>query len=162
MNATPRRPTAAGNAAWAYGLSLAVLAAVAYPASLPPTQDSYPLSTYPMFSRHKPREVQVASAVAVTEQAQELRLEPRYIANAEAMQAVVTLQKSLRAGPASARALCSKIATRIAEQADVTLSAAQEVALITRRVDSVAYLAGDRRELGRHVHARCPVPGRTR
>jgi hypothetical protein len=65
------------------------------------------------------------------------------------------LNKSVRAGPRAAQALCRAIAQRVA--AEQELPGAREIALVTRTLDSIRYLAGDERELARTVHARCPV-----
>jgi hypothetical protein len=140
----------------AYGLSLLLIGALAYPGFLPPDQDGFPLSTYPMFSQHKPRVNEVVSAVGVGP-GFEAPLPPSYVANAEAMQAMVTLKKTLRAGRRASQALCERAAARLAAAGDPEFAAAERVELVTSRVDSIDYLAGRARPEGRRVHARCPV-----
>lgn len=141
----------------AYATSALLLGATLYPALLPPHDDGFPLSTYPMFATAKPERVAVMSALALGD-GFERPLAPSYIANAEAMQALQTLKKSVGAGRRSARALCDRIALRVAERAEPELQAAREVAIVTQEHDAVAYLRGDEQPLSRRVHVRCAVP----
>ncbi|MDD9945288.1 MAG: hypothetical protein OXU20_29870 [Myxococcales bacterium] len=144
----------------AYLLGGLFVAATAYPAFLPPGEDSYPLSTYPMFSRDRGKRSWVGSALALDRQGTELPLAPSYVANSEAMQAVKTLNTALNRGRKAARKLCAAIALRVRERADPQLASAVVVQLQRQRVDSVAFLAGHRDARGRKVFARCPIPGR--
>jgi hypothetical protein len=142
----------------AYATSALLLGATLYPALLPPHDDGFPLSTYPMFATEKPKRVAVMSALALGDGGVEHALSPGYIANAEAMQALQTLKKSVAAGKRSARALCDRIAARVAERAEPELARARHVAIVTQEHDAVAYLTGDEQALSRTVHVRCKVP----
>ena len=144
----------------AYATSALLLGAAAYPALLPPRQDGFPLSTYPMFATAKPARVAVMSALALGAGGFEATLEPSYVANAEAMQALSTLKKSVAAGKRSARELCEQIAARVAAKAEPELAPARHVALVTQEHDAVSYLRGDTAALSRKVHVRCAVPMR--
>lgn len=141
----------------AYALSAAILAATAYPVLLDPNDDSFPLSTYPMFSRPKPREVAVTAAVALGDDGFERAVPPGYVANFEAMQALQTIRKSVRAGRESSRALCKAIAARLAADDDADFARAKRVALVTSKVDAIAYLGGDDTPISRRTHARCRI-----
>ncbi|MGD8863872.1 MAG: hypothetical protein PVI30_27910 [Myxococcales bacterium] len=144
--------------AYAYAVSVLILGATVYPAFEDPGDDSFPLSTYPMFSRPKPRTVAVSSAVALGEGGFEQAVPPSYVANAEAMQALQTIKKSLRAGRRAAQRLCRAIAARIDAGGDPDFAQATEVALVTERIDSIAFLAGESDAGGeRRVHVRCPI-----
>lgn len=142
----------------AYATSALLLGATAYPAFLPPRQDGFPLSTYPMFTTAKPARVAVMSALALGDHEFEVTLAPSYVANAEAMQALSTLRKSVAAGRRSARELCEQIAARVAAKAEPELADARHVALVTQEHDSVRFLSGDTAPLSRKVHVRCRVP----
>ena len=158
--------------AHAYLTSALLLAAVLYPALLEPGADSFPLSTYPMFARERPRRVEVMSALALGApaagvNATELAVPPSYIANAEAMQALQTLRKSVQAGRRSARKLCQRIARELVAHDEARFADAREIALVTTRVDALRFLqdphhAGERESerRDRTVHVRCLVPGR--
>ena len=139
----------------AYMLSAAVIAATAYPAFLDPNDDSFPLSTYPMFSRPKPEVVSVTAAVALGEDGFERAVPPEYVANSEAMQALQTIRKSVRAGRKSQRQLCEAIAGRIVDANDSDFSAATHIALVTSKVNSIRYLGGDTPPVSRRTHLRC-------
>lgn len=149
----------------AYALSTLLLAAVLYPAFLAPGQDSFPLSTYPMFGKARPKRVEVMSALALgADSTFELPVPPSYIANAEAMQALQTLRKSVAAGRASARALCERIAQAVVENDEPAFASARRIALVTTRIDAMRFLsdavATDRERRDRIVHVRCAIPGR--
>jgi hypothetical protein len=144
----------------AFATSALLLGAAAYPAFLPPRQDGFPLSTYPMFATAKPERVAVMSALALGDGAFEAVLAPSYVANAEAMQALSTLRKTVATGRRSARKLCEQIAARVAAKAEPRLASARHVALVTQEHDAVRYLSGDTEPLSRKVHVRCAVPMR--
>lgn len=147
----------------AYVFSLAMLGAVLHPLLLDPQdsgQDSFPLSTYPMFSYDKPRTARVSSAVAIGPERKERAVPPEFVAGSETMQALRTIAKSVRAGKKQARGLCEAIARRIADSADPAFAGATRVALITAEFDSIDYLSGDRTPLRRKDHVRCAIARR--
>jgi hypothetical protein len=144
---------------YAYALSAALLAAMLWPALLDPqdpANDSFPLSTYPMFSYDKPRTATVTSAVAQGPGFEE-PLAPSFVGTSETMQALRTIQRAVRAGRTHARQLCETMAERVARSADPQLARAERVALVTQTVDSIHFLAGDRKPLRRKIELRCPV-----
>lgn len=145
----------------AYLLSTAILLAVAAPAFRNPESDSYPLSTYPMFSRRRARTNTVTSALAIEGQ-HEQKIPPSYVANAETMQAFRTLSSAVSAGAEAADALCHTIADRLAEATDPAFSRAERVELVTETVDAIDFLAGRAQPQDRRVHARCAVPREAR
>lgn len=158
---SPAEPSTAARA-FAYAVSALLLGATLSPALRAPHDDGFPLSTYPMFGTAKPARVAVMSALALGDGGLEAVLAPDYIANAEAMQALATLRKSVRAGKRSARELCEQIAARVAARGAAgkapELAAARTVALVTQEHDAVRYLSGDAAPLERTVHVRCAVP----
>jgi hypothetical protein len=145
----------------AYGLSLAVLAAVLSPLRLDPQdprQDSFPLSTYPMFSYDRGRVAAVTVALAVGPGDYEAPIPPSFIATSETMQAMKTLAKSVRQGGERSRELCAAIAQRVASSPDPAFAPARSVAFVRVSYDAIDYLAGQRKALSRDVHERCAVP----
>jgi hypothetical protein len=131
---------------------------MAQPALRDPADDAYPLSTYPMFTHRRGRVNDVTSALAISADASEARVPPRYVANAETMQAFYRLARAVASGRESSVALCRTIAERIRHASAPELSHAVRVELVTERVDAIDYLAGRAKPFGRRVHARCPVP----
>jgi len=144
----------------AYGLSALVIAAVLSPLRLDPqdpTQDSFPLSTYPMFSYDRGRIASVTVALAQGPGGYEQAVPPSFVATSETMQALKTIAKSVRAGGRRARELCESIAEHVAASDDPAFARATEVALVRNTVDSIDYLSGDRTPRERRVHVRCAV-----
>ena len=149
----------------AYGLSAIVLAAVLSPLRVDPqdpAQDSFPLSTYPMFSYDRGREASVTIALAVGRDGYEAAIPPSFVATSETMQAMKTLAKSVRAGGERARELCRAIAERVASSPDPVFARATHVTFVRATYDSIDYLAGKRVPLAREVHMRCRVPRASR
>ena len=80
--------------AYAYTVSAVLLAAVLSPGlrnAQDPRTDSFPLSTYPMFSYDKPRTATVTSAVAQGPDGLEVPLAPKFVGTSETMQALRTI-----------------------------------------------------------------------
>jgi hypothetical protein len=144
---------------YAYAVSAILLGAVLWPALLDPQDsatDSFPLSTYPMFSYDKPRTATVTSALAQGP-GFEQPLPPSFVGTSETMQALRTIARSVRAGRTRARQLCETMAERVARSDDPQFARVERVALVTQTVDSIRFLAGDRTPLRRKIELRCPV-----
>jgi hypothetical protein len=121
--------------------------------------DGFPFSTYPMFATARKRVESVTSALRIDAAGREAIIPAQYISSAEPMQAVVTLQRTTAAGRKASERLCQGIAERLANSSDAELSSSTRVVVVTRRVDSIAYLGGQTSggEAGK-VHAACKVP----
>jgi hypothetical protein len=141
----------------AYAVSAVLLLVMAAPALRTPHDDGFPLSTYPMFAHRRGRTNDVTSAQAVAADASEQPVPPRYVANAETMQAFYRIARAVRAGHDEAQALCEQIAARLPDAQDPALAHAVRVELVTERVDAIDYLAGRAKPFERRVHASCPV-----
>ncbi len=94
---------------YAWGMGLVLLSA--WPALRDPPVDSYPLSTYPMFSRPRGQPL-LHQVVAVDRTGEERVLPPRLVANAETLQASAALRQAVATGQLAR--LCREIATRVA------------------------------------------------
>lgn len=143
----------------AYALCAVLLGAVGWPALRAPSDDGFPLSTYPMFAQRRGRVHEVVSARAVAADGRALLVPPALIANAETMQAIRTLSRAIRAGEGEAQRLCERIALRLPAAGDSELQRAVRVELVSERVDAIEYLAGRAQAELVRVHARCPVGG---
>jgi hypothetical protein len=142
----------------AAAVSIALLSAVLHPTLRDPEDDSFPLSTYPMFARNRPRLAKVNAALALGRGGAETALSPLLIGSPETMQAIRILNRSVQAGEKSARALCRAIAARVAKSADPELSAARQIALVSETIDVIEYAGGMRAPRDRRVHSRCRIP----
>lgn len=143
--------------AYAYAVSALLLGAMLAPAFWEPTDDGFPLSTYPMFARERPRSDSVISAVLVSADGSELPVPSSYIANVEPMQAITTLKKTVAEGRKATRSLCEGIARRVRASGEPQLMAAERVMIVTRSVDAIDFLAGRSKPGGGKVHARCKL-----
>jgi hypothetical protein len=138
-------------------VSIALLAAVLYPAIMSPADDGFPLSTYPMFARERPQIMPVNAALALDGAGSATPIPPLLIGRGETMQALRTLNRSVREGGEAARRLCHEIAARIATSRDREFLGAKKVALVTEDVDPLAYAAGERTPGRRRTRIACDV-----
>jgi hypothetical protein len=131
-----------------------VVIAAATPAFRGATDDSYPLSTYPMFARVLDKPV-LTFADGVTDSGQVVRLPPEMIANDEPMQAMRTLRLSARAGQRSMKSLCRSIAARVARSPN--FSKVRRVRIQQGRFDPLTYFDGAAEPETTQLLVRCPV-----
>jgi hypothetical protein len=136
------------------GVGLAALAAVLSPlASM--HDDSFPISSYPMFARPRGQPTLYA-VVARARDGSERRLAPSWLGSSEVLQAKVLIQRSVERGPEATRELCRGVAERIAAAPDARDLRSVEV--LRRRYDPVAYFVAGPTPLEEERLARCPVP----
>jgi hypothetical protein len=116
-------------------------------------RDSFPHSTYPMFSSRRGAATAVDTAVATGAGDRVWRLDPeRVAATDEVILAAATVSRHVNGGTADV--LCGEIAERVAASGP---SEATAVEVVTERFDAVAWFRGERTPLDRVVHARCEV-----
>jgi hypothetical protein len=142
-----------------YGVAIVCGALMVVPTLRDPPVDSFPLSTYPMFSTRRSNPW-VHTAVGVAASGVEERLGPALIAGShEVMQAAQTVRNSIRGGRGTRRALCAEIAQRVAQSP--AHDKIVEIEIISLRFDPVAYFTDPPPQpLRRKRRAHCPVPGR--
>jgi hypothetical protein len=141
MSATPG--TARIARAW-----VAVVVVVLGVVPLALNRDSYPLSTYPMFSSNRTTREPVDTAVLITADGTESTLNPEAIAGTdEPIIATVVVGNAIANGTADT--LCSDIARRL------DAGATGRVEIITVVYDALDWFAGRRDPVERHVHATC-------
>jgi hypothetical protein len=141
---------------WATYATIGLLAgAVVFPAVRPGERDSYPLSTYPMFSHDLGSVSDLDTVVGLEADGTQVRLSPTLIAGGhEVIHAAATVSAAIGAG--DTQALCTEVAARVAK--DSGRDSLVGVEVVTERLDVIAWWHGDRRPLSRTVHASCPVP----
>ena len=126
--------------------SLVAAVVVLSPMLREPTDDTYPLSTYPMFAFDRGAEHNIATAVEIDADGSVRRLSPTLIAGTdEVILASVTVTRSINRGEADL--LCAEIAERLGPGRTV------EVRLET--VDVVAFIADGAEPTAIDVKARC-------
>src|SRR5688572_23609975 len=143
----------------AYGVGFAMLVAVAAPGFGDPSQDSYPLSTYPMFARPRDRPV-LHFAEGVDAEGRVVRLPPALVANGEVMQAAARVRRAVSAGEEASASLCSSVAERTARSPEH--QGVVRVQIVSARFDPIRYFELGPEPEERLVQARCKVKGRQR
>ena len=127
-----------------YLVALIVLA----PALRDPVNDSYPLSTYPMFADERPDVANLPTVVGVDSEGSVHRLSPQLISGSdEVILAAATVADAIDSGDADV--LCAEVADRVAAATYVELIVRTEV------VDVVAHIADGTDPLSINEHARC-------
>lgn len=142
---------------YAYAVSVAVLLIVGWPATKRLDLDGFPLSTYPMFAYPKSRVSTVTSALAVSANGASTPVPPKFVANAETMQAFRTLAAAVAKGRRESLELCRAIAGRLHDADAPELRDAEHVEIVTGRVDTIDFLGGRATPSARRLHARCDV-----
>ena len=134
---------------WGTAVSLLLLAATASP--LIHGRDSFPLSTFPMFSKARPPIVDIDHVIGIGADGSEEVVPPSLVMRGEVLQTKVAITQAI--ANRRAKLLCREVASRLAglDRAVVRV----EVRSDRYRVSG--YFAGDRRPLETRVHARCRV-----
>ena len=154
-NARKGRPSIDFDRFRAYVLGFGLLGAVIVPAFWERGDDSFPISSYPMFARPRPKTV-VSFADAVDAAGHAQRLSPEFVANDEVMQAAHIVRDAIAAGPERLAALCERAASRVAS--DPLLASLVRVRLVQARFDSIGYFERANEPEFCMVHYECPVP----
>lgn len=138
----------------AYAFGTGLVAAVAAPGLRDPSDDGYPLSTYPMFAR--PRGKPLLNFIeGVDARGEPVRLPPELVANQEVMQAAATVRRAVQAGARGMLRLCERVAERVA--VDERFHAVVEVRIVAARFDPVRYFTVSAEPESRNVRVSCSV-----
>ena len=133
----------------AYGLTIILVGLVLSPLVGAFADDSFPISTYPMFATARSSETNLTHVILTDANGNEWGAEPSAIANDEVLQVQETILQALRDGEAATAALCERVAGRVAG------SGATTVQIVTSTFDAILYYDGDREPTERRVHATC-------
>ena len=124
-----------------------VVVLAAAPVVRSPAEDSFPLSTYPMFSLARPAETSVSTAVGFDAGNDRITLSPRIVGGTvEVIQAAGTIAQAIRSGATGE--LCSEVLERVP-------STVVAVEIVTETYDVIDYFDGNEDPISRTVHARC-------
>ncbi len=139
--------------AWAYAFSGVLIAAVLWPVLGSPQSDSFPFSTYPMFSGRRSANVSIAHVVAIDAAGNTAALPPEALGTGEVIQAFETVRQAIRQGSASTASLCSEVA----EWARDHRGEAVSIAVVTDTYDGIDYFEGATEPLTSVTHHTCEV-----
>ena len=139
---------------WGWAVSAAFVGAVLYPLQTDPPTDSFPLSTYPMFTSKRPPHADVDHVVAIAGERSEV-VPPALVYSSEVLQTQQSVKKTIRRGRRAAKKLCSDVAARVAEESD--LSWATHIEVRGDRYMVLGYFSSARQPIRSRKHARCEV-----
>lgn len=136
-------------------VTLVTLGAVAWPMTQHPVRgDGFPLSTYPMFATRRPGAKLGLEYVIATGPGDARRhVPPRLVANAEVMQAIMSVHNAVVRG--DAKGLCSRVAAKVARERG--FDAMDTVQVVTGSHAAVDYLVRNIRGTERTL-AKCSIP----
>ena len=118
-------------------------------------QDSFPISSYPMFAR--PRgQPDLYAVVARAADGREVRLPASVVASSEPLQTKVLIQRSVEQGPEAMQVLCRAVAARVADSPE----ALRSVEIVRRRYDPIAYFTRGPEPIEQARLSSCRVPRR--
>lgn len=139
--------------------SVAMVTAVAWPATWNPPRDSFPLSSYPMFARDvsEAKQALLVRAVGIDAKGRALVMPPDIVANGEVMQAFATLRQAVERGPVATQALCEQLAKRITAQQAPPWQAISSIEIGTYRYDPIDYFVHQALPQRMAVHGSCHV-----
>lgn len=142
--------------AYGYVVSVLLLGAVVYPLQAEPRRDSFPLSTFPMFSKARPAFITLDHVVGISGDAKRTEpIPPGVVFSSEVLQTKVAIRNTVRAGRRATRALCTEVRKRVA--ADPDLAWVEWVEVRTDRYQVAGYFTGARKPVWSRKHARCRV-----
>jgi hypothetical protein len=138
---------------WSYAFAAAMIFAALLPIAGDPRGDSFPFSTFPMFSGRQSPEATIPHAIAIDAAGQRSVLPPEAVANDEVIQAFETLRQAVRQGPGATARLCERVAEWSSGR-----ETAVRVEIVSDTYNAVRYFEGDKAPLATTVHASCEVP----
>jgi hypothetical protein len=136
-------------------VSVLLVGATLWPLLRSPYDDSFPLSTYPMFASRRPTLQTYSYALGETSTGKRRTLEPSVVGTNEVLQALTIIERAVAGRKGEVAELCDSIAARVA--ADEEFRDVVAIRIVTGTHDAVEYLARGR--IGTEIErARCPVP----
>jgi hypothetical protein len=96
-------------------VSIALIGATLSPLLRKPIEDSFPLSTYPMFAWKRPTKLTMSYAIGETASGERRYLVPRVVGSGEVLQARAIVERAVKKGGKELAALCEKVAANVAQ-----------------------------------------------
>jgi hypothetical protein len=143
-----------GSRTFAVIASIALCGAALSPLLRRPADDGFPLSTYPMFARPRPRQLTMSYPLGVTADGGRRTLSPALIGSSEVLQALAIVERAVARRGAALQGLCQAIARRVA--ASPAYEDVVAIRLVTGTHDAVELLVRER--IGAEIErGRCAV-----
>ena len=142
--------------AYGYVVSAILLGALIYPLQTDPPRDSFPLSTFPMFSKARPAFITLDHVVGISADRKTTEpIPPELVASGEVLQTKVAIRNTVRRGRRAARELCQEVKARVATEP--SLAWVDWIEVRTDRYQVAGYFTGARKPVWTRKHARCRV-----
>ena len=139
-------------------LTLLVCLSVVAPSLGSRPEDSYPLSTYPMFATARGTPL-VHQLVGVNADGQRFPVPPELLGTSEVLQAKALIKQAVEGGRKARRRLCEQVLARLRDAAESARSSDSAdwvtVELIAARYDAIAYLTESPRPISTRRLQRC-------
>jgi hypothetical protein len=123
-------------------ISVVLIGATLEPLLRDPFDDSFPLSTYPMFATKRPTIQTLRYVLGETSDGKRRTLSPSVLGSGEILQALRIVEHAVGGGRRDMATLCTQIAHRVAAEDDFSDVAA--IRFVSGTHDAVEYLARDR------------------
>jgi len=140
---------------WSYLFSVVLVVAIFYPLQTQPLRDSFPLSTYPMFTTKRPAYADIDHVVGVAGDDRSEVIRPGLVASSEVLQTKMVITEALRQGRRGAKQLCEQVSRRVADDAD--LGWVQHIEVRSDRYMVLGYFGSARKPVRSNLRARCEV-----
>lgn len=142
--------------AWAYTVTFGVALVTLWPGLDASFKDSFPLSNYPMFARHrgKPPLVQM---VGIGKEDAPLVLGPPLIGTREVLQAKVIIERAAAGGTQARAEFCAEVAKRVAVRTNPRYREIHRVEMVRVQFDPIGYFEKGPIPMSRKVIVSCPV-----
>ncbi|MFT3692014.1 MAG: hypothetical protein QM831_02650 [Kofleriaceae bacterium] len=114
-----------------YALAAALIVAVASPVLRDPYEDSFPLSTYPMFAQRRGTVFELEYAVGVTATGTTVPLSSDVVGTGEVLQAAAVYEDAVHRGPKALGPLCRSIIAQVDYPS---------VRIVSGKIDAIALL----------------------
>jgi hypothetical protein len=137
-----------------YVVGLGIVLLTALPALWPAQQDSFPLSTYPMFARRLESPT-IYFVERVDAKGRGRRLTPEQVSGREVMQTFRTIKHAVSAGPQAVDKLCRSIGARLAKRE--RREKFVHLRVVGARFEPVSYFTEEAPPEERSVEGRCRV-----
>jgi hypothetical protein len=119
--------------------------------------DSFPLSTYPMFAKHR-GQPEMVKLIAITAEGG-LPVRPELLGTGEVLQAKVLLEQVAVKSAGQRRKFCTQTANRLAKLPEA--AAWRELELVRVKYDPIDYFYNDARPISETVLTRCSLRSET-
>jgi len=139
----------------AYLIASALIGLIVYPLFKPLYPDSFPFSSYPMFSAPRIDDSYTLTQALGLTAKRWVPLPPHIVGTEEVVMAGKILDHTASRGPDASAELCRNMAKRVSQDPDHR--SVQRVQIATRQYRSIKYFSDDPKPEHSEVHAECSV-----